>query len=295
MIWLIGHKGMLGSDVEELLRRTSREHIASDREVDITDYVQLRDFTADKKIDCILNCSAYTAVDKAEDEEDFANRINGDGVANIARLAREKHARLIHISTDYVFNGAKEGEYTEDDETGPVGAYGRSKLLGEEHVKRMLGDYAIVRTAWLYGMHGHNFVRTMLRLFNERDEVRVVADQWGSPTYSGDLASAVLVVASSERMQPGIYHFANAGRTNWHEFACAIYERARAYGLVNKDVSIRAITTEEYPTKAARPKNSYLSKEKIKAAFGLEIRDWRAALDEFIRALSESKDREENE
>lgn len=281
---------MLGSDVEELLRKTSREYIASDKEVDITDYAQLRDFAADKKIDRILNCSAYTAVDKAEDEEDFANRINGDGVANIARLAREKHARLVHLSTDYVFNGEKEVAYTEEDDTNPIGAYGRSKLLGEEHVKKILDDFAIVRTAWLYGMHGPNFVRTMLRLFNERDEVWVVTDQWGSPTYSKDLASAIVIIAASKENRPGIYHFTNEGRTNWYEFACAIYELARAYGLVNKDVSIRPIATEEYPTKAARPKNSYLSKEKIKAAFGLEIRDWRAALDEFIRALSEAKD-----
>ena len=290
MIWLIGHRGMLGSDVEELLRGSSREYVASDKEVDITDYSQLKSFSADKKIDRILNCSAYTAVDRAEDEEELAGRINGDGVANIARIAREKNARLVHISTDYVFSGAKEGDYNEDDETGPIGAYGRSKLLGEEHVKRIMDDYAIVRTAWLYGMHGPNFVRTMIRLFNEREEVRVVADQWGSPTYSRDLASAVLAVAASERMQPGIYHFANEGRTNWYEFACAIYERARAYGLVKKNVTIHPIATEEYPTKAARPKNSYLSKEKIKAAFGLEIRDWRAALDDYIRALARSEE-----
>jgi len=290
MIWLIGHRGMLGSDVEALLREASREHVASDKEVDITDYSQLKSFSADKKIDRILNCSAYTAVDRAEDEEELACRINGEGVANIARIAREKNARLVHISTDYVFSGAKEGAYTEDDETGPIGAYGRSKLLGEEHVKRIMDDYAIVRTAWLYGMHGPNFVRTMIKLFNEREEVRVVADQWGSPTYSRDLASAVLAVASSERMQPGIYHFANEGKTNWYEFACAIYERARSRGLAKKDVSILPITTEEYPTKAARPKNSYLSKVKIKKAFGLEIRDWRAALDDYIRALAGSEE-----
>ncbi len=290
MIWLIGHKGMLGSDVEELLRKTSREYIASDREVDIADYARLKTFTAGKNIDKIVNCSAYTAVDKAEDEPELAKKINGNGVANIAKLALERHARLVHISTDYVFNGAKEGAYIEDDETDPIGAYGRSKLLGEEHVKKALNDFAIVRTAWLYGMHGPNFVRTMLRLFNERDEVRVVADQWGSPTYSADLATAVVTIAISDDAHPGIYHFTNEGKTNWYEFACAIYERARAYGLVKREVTIRPITTEDYPTRAARPKNSYLSKEKIKAAFGLKIRDWRAALDEFIRILSEAKD-----
>jgi len=283
MIWLIGNRGMLGSDVEELLKTRSVRYIATDIDVDITDYAALSDFASYREIDRIINCSAYTAVDKAEEERDKAYSINADGAHNIARVAEHSGAVLIHVSTDYVFDGEKNGPYLEDDETNPLGVYGRSKLEGERRIISETDRYFIIRTAWLYGARGANFVRTMLRLFRERDEVRVVADQWGSPTYSKDLASALISAAAGDSTRFGIYHFTNEGRTNWYEFAREIYGQAVRYGRVKRDVDIVPITTSEYPTKARRPKNSYLSKEKIIRELGVECRAWRKALEEFIK------------
>ena len=286
MIWLIGNKGMLGSDVEALLQKKSSEYIASDKEVDICDIEQLRRFAGDKKISWIVNCSAYTAVDKAEDETEAAFRINGDGVKNIALIAIEKKAKLIHISTDYVFDGTKNGPYCETDKTNPAGAYGKSKLKGEEYIRETISEYFIIRTAWLYGKNGNNFVYTMLKLFKERDEVRIVQDQWGSPTYSPDLANAILKIISDDSNKFGIYNFTNDGKTNWYEFASEIYKLALKNNILQKQLKLTPITTAEYPTKAKRPSNSYLSKDKIKEELSVECRDWKAALNDFIKDLA---------
>jgi dTDP-4-dehydrorhamnose reductase len=283
MIWLIGNRGMLGSDVEEMLKRHSIPYVASDIDIDITDYTILRDFASSREIGWIINCSAYTAVDRAEEERDKAFSINSDGAHNIARVARDSGAKLIHISTDYVFDGEKHGPYLEDDETNPLGAYGQSKLAGEQRIISTTDRYFIIRTAWLYGAKGNNFVRTMLRLFRERDEVRVVADQWGSPTYTKDLANTLISAANSNAFRFGIYHFTNDGRTNWYEFAREIYNLAIQYGHVKRDVNIIPISTSEYPTKAQRPKNSYLSKEKIVRELAIPCRSWQMALEEFIQ------------
>ena len=282
MIWLIGNRGMLGSDVEDLLKTRSVPYVSSDIDIDITDYKTLRDFAASKGIGWIINCSAYTAVDAAEDERDKAFSINADGAHNIARVAEDSGATLIHVSTDYVFDGEKTGPYLEDDKTNPLGAYGQSKLAGERKIISAMDRYFIIRTAWLYGAKGNNFVRTMLRLFGERDEVRVVADQWGSPTYTKDLAEALISAATHNSTRFGIYHFTNEGRTNWHEFAMEIYSLARRSDRINREVRIIPITTSEYPPKTRRPKNSYLSKEKIRRELGVECRNWRKALEEFI-------------
>jgi len=285
MIWLIGNNGMLGTDVEKLLNRHSLPCITSDIDVDITDYGKLKAFADRYQVDWIINCSAYTAVDAAEDERDRAFQINADGVLNIARIAQEKGAVLIHVSTDYVFDGEKPDTYHEDDATNPIGAYGESKLAGELFISSAMERYFILRTAWLYGVTGKNFVHTMIRLFGERDEVRVVADQWGSPTYTGDLAAAIVSIVELNATRYGIYHYTNEGKTNWHEFATEIYARARRHGLIDRDVRIVAITTAEYPTKTRRPRNSYLSKEKIIRELGVQCRDWRAALEECIGNL----------
>lgn len=286
MIWLIGNRGMLGSDVEILLKRRSIMYAATDTDFDITDCGALRDFAGGRGFTLIINCSAYTAVDRAEDEPDRAFAINADGVLNIARVARENSAVLIHVSTDYVFDGEKSGAYLEDDPTGPIGVYGRSKLEGERNIASVMNEYFILRTAWLYGARGNNFVRTMLRLFGERDEVRVVADQWGSPTFTGDLAGAIMSIIEGSRKRYGIYHFTNAGRINWYEFACGIYAAGRRLGIIRRDVRIVPITTAEYPTRAKRPKNSYLSKDKIIRELGIACRDWEEALEECINELS---------
>lgn len=286
MIWLIGNRGMLGSDVEMLLKRRSVSYVATDAEVDITDPAALRDFAAGRGVTRIINCSAYTAVDRAEDDPDRAMAINADGVMNIARVAVGCGAVLTHVSTDYVFDGEKNGAYLEDDPTGPAGAYGRSKLEGERNIASAANEYYIVRTAWLYGTQGNNFVRTMLRLFSERDEVRVVADQWGSPTFTRDLAAALVTITGGALARYGIYHYTNEGRTSWFEFAKEIYALGRRHGIVRRDVAIVPIPTSGYPTKAKRPMNSYLSKDKIKREPGIECRGWKEALEECIREMA---------
>ena len=291
MIWLIGNKGMLGNDVEKLLKERGFNYWASDNEVDIGDYKALEKFGKDKKIKWVINCAGYTKVDKAEEEVDEAFRINKDGVRNIALFSAKRQIRLIHISTDYVFNGRQEGgavTYEEDDKTNPINIYGKSKLAGEEDIKNILERYFIIRTAWLYGLQGNNFVYTMLRLFKERDVVKVVEDQWGSPTYTADLAGAILKIIEDNSVSYGIYHFTSEGMTNWYEFARTIYKKAKRLGLIedNKKVEIQPIKTEEYPTAVRRPRYSALSKDKIKREFGLKIRDWDKALEDFLIPLS---------
>jgi dTDP-4-dehydrorhamnose reductase len=291
MIWLIGNKGMLGNDVEKLLKERGLVYRASDKEVDITDYKALEKFGKDKEIQWVINCSGYTKVDKAEEEIDDAFRINKDGVKNIALFSVKRKIRLIHISTDYVFDGRQEGGavvYREDDKTKPINIYGNSKLAGEGEIKKILNEYFIIRTAWLYGLQGNNFVYTMLRLFKEIDMVKVVEDQWGSPTYTADLAEAILKILEENSVSYGIYHFTNEGMTNWYEFARTIYKKAKRLGLIedNKKVEIKPIKTKDYPTAARRPRYSVLSKEKIKKEYGLNIRDWDKALDDFLSTLS---------
>ncbi|MFH0974615.1 MAG: dTDP-4-dehydrorhamnose reductase [Spirochaetota bacterium] len=283
MIWLIGSKGMLGTDVELKLKANGLEYTASDMDVDITDIEALRNFAKDKEIGWIINCSAYTAVDKAEDEEARAFKINADGVGNIAQVAKEKKAKLVHLSTDYVYDGKKYEAYLESDPTGPIGVYGKSKLKGEEKVLATVQEYFIFRISWLYGHHGANFVHTMLRLFAERDEVRVVRDQWGSPTFAKDVADLIIKVIKDNSSEYGIYHFTNSGRTNWYQFTLEIFNQAKERGLLKKEVNIIPITTAGYPTKARRPEYSYMSKDKVKKTFGVTLRPWQESLQEFIK------------
>lgn len=295
MIWLIGNKGMLGNDVEKLLKERGLTYWASDKEVDISDYKVLEKFGKDKKIKWVINCAGYTKVDKAEEEIDEAFRINKDGVRNIALFSAKSQIRLIHISTDYVFDGWQEGSavaYSEDDKTNPINIYGKSKLDGEEEIKKILEEYFIIRTAWLYGLRGNNFVYTMLRLFKERDLVKAVEDQWGSPTYTVDLAGAILKIIENNSVNYGLYNFTNEGVTNWYEFARTIYKKAKRLELIesNKKVEIQPIKTEDYPTAARRPRFSVLSKEKIKKEFNLKIRDWDKALEDFLVSLKENRE-----
>jgi len=297
MIWLIGNKGMLGNDVEKLLKEREITYWVSDKEVDIGDYKALEKFGKDKKIKWIINCSGYTKVDKAEEEIDEVFRINKDGVRNIALFSASRQIRLIHISTDYVFDGRQEktAVYSEDDKTNPINIYGKSKLAGEEEIKKILEKYFVIRTAWLYGLRGNNFVYTMLRLFKERDLVKVVDDQWGSPTYTVDLAGAILKIVEDDSVSYGVYHFTNEGVASWYEFARTIYKKVKSLGLIegNKKVEIQPIKTEDYPTAARRPRYSVLSKEKIKREFNLKIKDWGKALEDFLISLK--KDREDLE
>jgi len=285
-VWLIGNRGMLGSEVDRLFAGSGVSLVATDRDCDITDIQALRSVAAAHRPRWIVNCSAYTAVDKAEDESDLAFRINADGVENIGKVAAENGANVVHISTDYVFDGTKEGAYTEEDPVNPLGVYGRSKAEGERRLLQATERSFIIRTAWLYGMQGSNFAFTMLRLFRERESIRVVDDQWGSPTYAPDLAHVITGIVEGDSTAYGIYHFTNEGRTSWHEFARAILREASAAGLADGRCRIDPIPTEQYPTKARRPKNSFLSKDKIRSQLGIEVRPWEAGLRDFFGELS---------
>jgi len=292
MIWLIGNKGMLGQEVEKLFRRKRLPYLASDKEIDIRDYLILQEFIKNIELSWIINCSGYTDVDKAEKEIEKAFLINRDGVRNISKIALKKQAKLVHISTDYVFNGERGRDkicaYTEEDIPNPIGIYGSSKLAGENEISKLLNNFFIIRTAWLYGRGGKNFISTMLKLFNEKKEIKVVSDQWGSPTYTADLAEVILKVINNNSDKFGIYHFTNEGITNWYEFAREIYRKTKKLGIINsnKEVEIRGVETKEYPTPAQRPKWSLLSKEKIKRELNLDIRNWEDALKNFLSFLS---------
>ena len=286
MIWLVGNRGMLGTEVHHRLQTLKLAHVATDLDVDIADRQSLSEFSGPLALSWIVNCSAYTAVDRAEDQPEQAFRINAEGVRNLALLAREKGAALLHVSTDYVFDGRKDSPYVETDAPNPLGVYGCSKLQGEFYVRENIDSHIILRTAWLYGFAGKNFVRTMLRLFQERDEVRVVDDQWGSPTLAGDLADAIVRIITRETVPYGTFHFTNEERTNWFEFAREIYRQAGQAGLLNREVRLIPIKTDQYPTRALRPANSCLSKQKIKEAFKITIRPWQDALNECIAGIS---------
>lgn len=283
MIWLIGNKGMLGKEVEALLKENKLVFIASDQDVDISNLDQLWRFSSGKSISWIINCAAYTAVDKAEDEPDLAFKINAVGPYNIAKVARAIGAKLIHISTDYVFDGTQIGAYIETDVPNPQCIYGKSKYQGEVYIEQTINKYFIIRTAWLYGKHGSNFVHTMLRLFRERDEISVVGDQYGTPTYAPDLAMVLLKIMQSNSDAYGIYHFTNEGQISWYDFACEIYRLVQNNIIKNKTIHIKKIQTKDYPTKAARPGNSLLSKKKIKDTFQISIPFWQKSLFDYIK------------
>ncbi|MBN2738077.1 MAG: dTDP-4-dehydrorhamnose reductase [Spirochaetales bacterium] len=294
MIWLVGSKGMLGTDLEKLFIHNSLEYIATDKEVDITDPAALNGFIkkqfADHTLRWIINCAAYTAVDQAEEDREPCFAINSLGPKNLAIMAEKTGATLVHISTDYVFNGQKKEAYVEDDPTAPLGVYGQSKLEGEKAIQENCRQFYILRTAWLYGKNNKNFVTTMLKLFAEKDELKIISDQWGSPTYTKDLAAAILAIIKSKDTEGtegfGIYHFTNTGRTNWFEFAREIQKQALEMGLLKKPINLVAIPTEAYPTKAKRPKNSYLSKDKLIKEFNITIPDWQNGLNRFLEELT---------
>ncbi len=279
---------MLGSEVVEECKRLDLDHICTDAEVDISDPLALREFAEGKGIGWIINCAAYTAVDRAEEETDLAFRINATGAGNVAKTAQRIGARMLHISTDYVFDGTLGRPYRPDDEPNPVSAYGRSKLEGEKQVLANFPDAAMVRTAWLYGVGGANFVTTMLRLMDSRSEVKVVDDQRGSPTLALDLARTIVGMVNSKREVKGTYHFTNSGETTWYGFASEIYKLASKTGLARKELKLTPIATTEYPTPAARPAYSVLDCTRIERDFGVGRRPWQEALAEHIMRLTEA-------
>ena len=243
--------------------------------LDIGDAVAVRERLRDERPDVVVNCAAYTAVDDCESNETTAYRVNARGPGNLARAAEEIGAAIVHVSTDYVFDGEKDGAYDEFDVTGPVSVYGRSKLGGEIAVRDMSTRWTIVRTCWLYGEDGPNFPETMIRLAKERDALDVVDDQRGSPTYTRDVARQILrLVEADER---GLYHTSAGGEATWFDLAVAVLERA---GLV--DVAVRPVTTDRFPRPARRPRNSVLRNLALELGIGDSMRPWTAALDDYM-------------
>ncbi|KAB2919098.1 MAG: dTDP-4-dehydrorhamnose reductase [Hyphomicrobiaceae bacterium] len=240
--------------------------------------------------DIVVNAAAYTAVDKAEGDAAAAFAVNRDGAGALAAAARAHARPIIHVSTDYVFDGTKQGAYVEDDPVGPTGVYGRSKLEGEIAVAAANPQHVILRTAWVYSAHGHNFLKTIVRLARERPELRVVVDQRGNPTYAPHLADAILAIAAQLRAEPaaakrwGIYHAAGTGDTSWYEFASAIIAAAGPLGV--PQVPVKAISTSDYPTPARRPANSCLDCSKLARIFGVRLPSWRQGVAECIARLA---------
>ena len=232
---------------------------------------------------CIVNAAAYTAVDRAEDEEALAQRVNGEALQVLGAWAARQGAAVVHYSTDYVFDGEQAQPYREDDVTAPLGAYGRSKLAGEQALAASGCAHLILRTAWVYAARGHNFLLSMLRLARERDELRVVADQHGAPTPASLIAAATAAILARWRAaddaRGGIHHLTCGGQASWHEFASAIVARAHEMGLLPRRTPVRAITTADYPTPARRPRWSVLDCSRVQAAFGIALPDWRTGLD----------------
>jgi len=238
--------------------------------------------------DAIINAAAYTQVDKAESEAELAMRVNGDGAGNVAEAARELGAPLIHLSTDYVFDGSLDRPYQEDDPVNPTSVYGRSKLAGEERIRATHEAHVILRTAWVYSPYGANFVKTMLRLGVDRDEVGVVSDQLGNPTSALDIADALITIAKRLAQDPssalfGTFHMSGQGEVSWAQMAQYIFKTAEAHGA--KPVKVRAITTADYPTPAKRPKNSRLNNTKLQTIYGIELPQWPASLRTCVERL----------
>lgn len=298
MIWVVGSRGMLGTELCRQLGAGGAGFVGTDREVDILDPAALEAFAAGKKIDWIVNCAAYTAVDRAEDEPELCARLNVEGPGNLAALASRIGAAFLHVSTDYVFDGSGTRPYREDDPVGPTGVYGRTKADGETAVRAACPRHVILRTAWLYGKDGPNFVYTMLRLMKERESIGVVADQRGSPTRAADLAAAIATIAGAGGEGEGTgaaaigsrgygtYHYTNADECTWYEFAQAIRAVGREFGVLDRDCRIEALSTAQYPTKARRPAYSVLSKEKIVADYGVAVPGWRESLRGFMAEIA---------
>lgn len=280
-ILILGSKGQLGNEFQALEKTypAFRFFFYDVDELDITKTDLVDQRISEIKPDYLINCAAYTAVDKAETDKEVAYAINSDAVKNIAVACSANGARLVHISTDYVFDGEASQPYKEDSEVNPSSVYGLSKLKGEEEALKADKNGIIIRTAWVYSIYGNNFVKTMLRLMSSKPEISVVADQYGSPTYAHDLAEAIMQIISSDKWVPGIYHFTNEGVINWFDFASEIK------ALSGLTCTVHAITTDQYPTAAKRPKYSVLDKKKIQLTFNIQMRDWKDSLQECLKKM----------
>ncbi|MBU6158183.1 MAG: dTDP-4-dehydrorhamnose reductase [Bacteroidetes bacterium] len=281
VILVTGSNGQLGKELQQIAADypAYRFVFASREDLKLHHFGLVENFFAGLHPQYCINCAAYTAVDKAESEQEMAMLVNGESVGNLAAVCKKFNTKLIHISTDYVFDGESETPYQPDDKTAPISIYGISKLKGEELCIKENGDAIIIRTAWVYSEFGNNFVKTMMRLMKERPEIKVVNDQIGAPTYAADLAKACMHIIDSGKWESGIYHYSNSGKMSWYDFAVAIKE------MIGSSCVVHPIPTADYPTPAKRPKFSLLNTDKISAIFGVDIPDWRISLTHCIAQL----------
>ncbi len=313
MIWLIGSNGMLGREVAYQLTQNNLTWVGTNSDVDITNINDLESFseahnsnagrtgyaatrkTVPEKITWVINCAAYTAVDKAEDEENIARKVNTDGALNVARTARSMGARLIHISTDYVFDGTAAVPYKEDNPKYPLNVYGVTKSLGEDAIQKEMTQYYIFRASWLYGYCGNNFVYKMTKLMNTNPSVKVVNDQRGTPTNCSTLASIIIrIITTADNAKSlfckkapvpyGIYNCSDGGDATWYDFAKKIYELGRKYNRITQECSIEPCTTNDFPVKAKRPPYSIMDKTKLQNALRMKLPEWKESLEKFVKS-----------
>lgn len=279
-----GSQGQVGRALVNLLQQNRDIELFAynSQQLDITDQQQVEEKFSQIKPDVVINAAAYTAVDQAENDIDTCEAVNHHGVKYLAMAAERYQVLLLHISTDYVFDGHKATPYRESDPTAPQSTYGRSKLAGEQAIKTHCSHYLIVRTAWVFAEQGSNFVRTMLKLAQTRPELSIVSDQYGGPTYAGDLAQALVDIAlkyfKTGQCRSGVYHYSGLPHTSWYDFADVIFNKAQQQGLIKKRPLTHAITTQQYPTPAKRPLNSRLDCSLVEHEFSVTSSDWQQAL-----------------
>lgn len=281
-ILVTGSAGQLGNELHNVLEQNKPGiTLYTDiHDLDLTDAAAVRKYIVDNEISHIVNCAAFTAVDKAEQEPAICAKVNTDAVKNIAEVAADYGVKVIQISTDYVFDGTAHLPYRESDKVNPISTYGTTKRKGEMVLLSMSPDAVIIRTAWLYSPYGNNFVKTMLRLGAERSELGVVCDQIGTPTYARDLAEAIYAILTARQWVPGIYHFSDEGACSWYDFTKAIHRIAGITGC-----NVKPIITDDYPTAAARPPYSVLDKTRIKKTYGITIPHWEESLQNCIKQI----------
>jgi len=288
-VLVIGSSGQLARSLHEAAPDNMFISLFGRPEIDLTKPETLIEIFKQKNPEIVVNASAYTAVDKAEEESGLAFAINSAGAEQLAKLCERNSIPLIHVSTDYVFDGSKKTAYLESDPVAPLGTYGLSKLEGEKKIARYCSRHIILRTAWVYSPFGNNFVKTMLRLATSHDEIKVVDDQWGNPTYALHLATAIVKIipqiigADIKSSVWGVYHATGSGETNWYDFATEIFRCSASYGA--KSPIVRQITIAEYPTRAKRPANSMLDCKKLETAFNIRLPDWREGTKDCVKRL----------
>ncbi|VAX13540.1 dTDP-4-dehydrorhamnose reductase [hydrothermal vent metagenome] len=286
-ILITGAGGQLGHEILHMLQNKGVKAIGIGRkDVDFSQPQQVAAYIASQRADWVINCAAYTQVDKAEDDAELAFRVNRDAAKAVAEGVQSYAGRLLQVSTDFIFDGKQSHPYRENDKAAPLGIYGQSKWEGEQAVRKILPQAIILRTAWVYGAHGNNFVKTILRLASEREELGIIDEQVGNPSWTFDISQ--VMYALIEKDCAGIYHFSNEGAASWYDFALAIVEEAQSLGFAFKIRTVNPIPTHAYPTPAARPAYSVLSKEKIRAEINYKIPHWRESLKTMLQELRET-------